>query len=163
MKAKNKQHVCRYTHCYYGNTEIPPDDEIKVGNRYMHKKCAIASQSIQKAKELYYENISSTVVMSQLLNVINNIIFTKNVDPEYLVFAIQHAISAKIQIKSPYSLHYLIDNSRIKQLWEREKKKRISTRMMEEIKHHAACSENEPKFTSPKQKNESFMDIFGGD
>ena len=76
MKAKNKQHVCRYTHCYYGNTEIPPDDEIKVGNRYMHKKCAIASQSIQKAKELYYENISSTVVMSQLLNVINNIIFT---------------------------------------------------------------------------------------
>lgn len=123
---------CANTHCKHESRELPRDSATRVGKRYMHGDCAIKNTYVQKVRDLYYEEVSDTVVIKNLVATINNIVYKKNVDAEYLYFALSHAIVAKIPIKSPYSLHYLVDNDRIKKLWEKKKSEKIMAEMSKE-------------------------------
>lgn len=108
-----------YNHCFENNSMIPAGEEVKGGNRYYHKKCFETKQNIEKIRDYYYEHVSNTVVMSQLVKVLNQIVFDKNVDSEYLLFSLQYAVENNLSIKAPYSLHYIIDYARVKNAWNR--------------------------------------------
>jgi len=158
---KEKTYKCSFKHCQHESCELSQGEAVKIGNRYMHKDCAETSGNLTKIRDLYYEKISKTVVMSQLINTINNIVFKKNVDSGYLLFALNHAISAKISVKSPYGLHYLIDNQRIKQLWE----KKMAQKIVEEMKEKSQNQEyetQEVKFTYNAEKDKGFGNLLGG-
>ena len=119
-KMAEKIYKCAFKHCKHEKQDVLESESEKVGNRYMHKDCAKTSINITKVKDLYYEKISKTVVMKQLVSVINAIVFNKNIEAEYLFFALSYAISNKIPIRSPYGLHYLIDNNKIKSTWKKK-------------------------------------------
>lgn len=53
--------------------------------------------------------------------VINDIIYGKNVDSEYFLFAVKFAINNKVKINSPMGLHYIIDNKQIKDAYKKLK------------------------------------------
>ena len=112
----DKVYKCAFKHCQHEPCEVSQGEAVKMGTRYMHKDCAEKSEYIQKTRDLYFEKISNTVVMKQLVSVLNNLVVKKNVDPKFLYFAVDFAVSNKIPIKSPYGLHYLIDNNRIKEM-----------------------------------------------
>lgn len=128
----NKTVKCRYKHCKHSSRDIPREDAVKVGNSYMHPDCAKTSRLLVEIRDFYYEYVSKTVVMKTLMATINNIVFQKGVDPEYLMFVLNYAVIHKMTIRSPYGLHYLIDNSRIKSEWKkREDQKVIKSAMMD--------------------------------
>lgn len=114
-KLKN----CTYKHCRCQSKEIPIGTEIEVGSRYYHPQCFNESENIKEIKQLYFDNISNTVVQGMLGKIINDIIYGKNVDSEYFLFAIKFAINKKIKINNPCGLHYIIDNKQIKDEWSK--------------------------------------------
>lgn len=158
--SQEKTYKCAFKHCKHDDKDISQNEAVKVGNRYMHEDCANISENITHIRDLYYEKISNTVVVKQLVSVINSLVFTKNIDSEYLLFALNHAITNKTPIKSPYGLHYLVDNSRIKEAW----KKKQSTVIKQQIESEEIAYE-EPKQTSfnfTVEKNMGFGGIFKG-
>lgn len=159
----DKVYKCAFKHCQHEPCEVSQGEAVKMGNRYMHKDCAEKSEYIQKTRDLYFEKISNTVVMKQLVSVLNNLVVKKNVDPKFLYFAVDFAVSNKIPIKSPYGLHYLIDNNRIKEMWNKKKANEIARQIREEAEN----TEPTPQMTSNSfnysvDKGVGFGVIFGG-
>ena len=81
----------------------------------------------------------------------------------YLYFALDYAISNKIPIRSPYGLHYLIDNATVKKAWEKKKATEIARKIREEVES------TEPEmpivhnsFNYSVERNIGFGGIFGG-
>lgn len=116
---------CAYKHCLHESVIIEKGEEVKVGSRYMHKDCAVLHATISEIENLYIKKVSSTVVMKNLRAVINNIVFTKNVDAKFLLFALKYAISNHYVLKAPASLCYLIDDYKIKKAWLDKKAMKI--------------------------------------
>jgi hypothetical protein len=159
--SKEQFYKCAFKHCQHESCEIPQDEAVKVGSRYMHEDCAKINENIASIRDLYYEKISNTVVVKQLVSVINSIIFKKNIDSDYLLFALNHAISAKIPIKSPYGLHYLIDNQRIKDLWNKKDTQIKAKKIREEAEELADIKINST-FSYTNSNNVGFGGIFKG-
>ena len=157
-----KTFKCAFKHCQHESCEVPQDSAVKVGNRYMHKDCARISQDIENIKSTYYEKISNTVVMKRLGSVVNNIIFSKNINSEYLLFALNHAIKAKIPVKSPYGLHYLIDNQRIKDIWNKKKSKEIADEIRNEAEQESTTKTVNSSFNYSSNNDIGFGGIFKG-
>lgn len=159
----DKVYKCAFKHCQHKPCEVPQGEAVKVGNRYMHKDCAEKSEYIQKTRDLYFEKVSNTVVMKQLVNVLNNLVIKKNVDPKFLYFAVDFAISNKIPIKSPYSLHYLVDNNRIKEMWNKKKAAEVANQIREEAENFEPAHQiMNNSFKYSINKDTGFGGIFGG-
>ena len=118
--AKTKYYKCGFRHCQHESCEVSQDEAVRVGTRYYHEDCAQIYKNIEEIKQLYYTKISNTVVMPQLISVVNNIIFKKHVDSNYLLFALKYAVNTKRKINYPQGLHYLIDDYRIKEAWNKQ-------------------------------------------
>lgn len=159
--SKKQVYKCGFKHCQHESCEVLQDEAVKVGGRYMHKDCAKISNNMTKVRDIYYEEISKTVVVKQLVSVINNLVLKKNVDSSYLLFALNHAISAKIPIKSPYGLHYLIDNQNIKKLWNTKQSQIIAKKIREDTED---CIEvkSPSTFSYSAEKNTGFGGILKG-
>lgn len=115
---------------------------------------------METVKRLYFENISNTVVPSLLVKTIQNIVIDKGIDSEYLVFAMKFTIANKINLNSPFGLHYIVDNYKIKQAWQAKKAKEERQKIQEEMKNLQKTEDVSFTFTS--KKNDSFDSIFGG-
>lgn len=115
---------------------------------------------MEEVKRLYFENISDTVVPALLVKTIQNIVIGKGVDSEYLLFAMKYVIACKIPLNSPYGLHYIIDNYKIKQAWQGVKAKEEKLKAIEEAKK--VVQKEEITFTFVNKKKEGFESIFGG-
>lgn len=138
--SKEKTFKCAFKHCRHSSCEVPQGEAVKIGNRYYHKDCADIRNNIESIKKLYCEKVSNTVVIQQLTNVVNNIVFQKNVDSAYLLFALRFSIANKININSPYGLHYIIDNYRIKNAWSKREIRKVANI------HFEAKAGDEPVF-----------------
>lgn len=158
----DKVYKCAFKHCQHEPCEVSQGEAVKIGNRYMHKDCAEKSEYIKKTRDLYFEKISNTVVMKQLVSVLNNLVVKKNVDPKFLYFAVDFAISNKIPIKSPYGLHYLIDNSRIKEMWNKKMVSEIAKQIRGEVENTEPTVQSNNTFNYSVDKNVGFGGIFGG-
>ena len=152
--SNSKTYKCAFRHCSHESCEVLQDEAVKLGNRYFHEDCADTYKNINAIKVLYYEKVSNTVVMPQLSSVINNIIFKKHVDSEYLLFALKSAISTKKKINYPQGLHYIIDDFRIKNAWEKKQLQSIG-KVKFEVK-----SNNEPMFRVNEPKTKGLDNLF---
>lgn len=155
-----KTYKCAFKHCKHENEDIPQNEAVKVGNRYMHDDCSKISENITQIRDIYYEKVSNTVVVKQLVSAINTLVFTKKIDSEYLLFALNYAITNKTPIKSPYGLHYLVDNNRIKDAW----KKKQSSVIKKQIENEEITYEepNQTSFNFTVERNTGFGGIFKG-
>lgn len=152
--AETKTYKCGFRHCQHESCETSQDEAVKIKNRYYHEDCAKIYSNIEEIKALYYEKISNTVVMPQLVNVINNIIFKKKVDSDYFLFAVKYAINTKRKINYPQGLHYIIDDYRIKDAWKKKQLQSISKVKFE------AKSNDEPMFRVKKPKGKGLDNLF---
>lgn len=152
--AKAKVYKCGFCHCQHESCEISQDEAVKIRNRYFHKDCAETYNNIEEIKRLYYEKISNTVVMPQLLSVVNNIIFKKKIDSNYLLFALKYAINTKRTINYPQGLHYLIDDYKIKAAWKKQQLNAVKKAKFE------AKPAQMPVFNIAPTKEKGIEDIF---
>ena len=124
---KEKVYCCRYAHCKFADKKLPANKMILSKGLYYHRECFAERENINKIIKLYVEIIDPSVVVKQLRGAINNIVFDKNVDSGYLLFALQYNLKMRIKnIKSPYGLHYLINDRRFKEAYDRYKDEKNS-------------------------------------
>lgn len=128
-----KTYKCGFAHCMC-DEPLTDDNCIIQGSRRWHKKCFQAKETAEEIRKYYRANISSQVTMSFLNSVLNDVLYKKKVDAEYLLFALKYAYETNKEIKSPVYLHYLADDKRIQRLYktthsspERNKKVSIDT------------------------------------
>ena len=137
-----KQYKCAFNHCAHPDCKVSQEEAVKVGSRYWHRDCYEISELVKQIRDSYYENISSTAVGSFLMKVINDIVYGKKMENKkvsksqsnleaarYLEFAIDYAIKHEIPITHIPGLYYLIDNTKIKKAYEKEKELTIQKEM----------------------------------
>lgn len=152
----NKTVKCKYSHCNHSNKEIDVNEAILVGkNTYYHKNCYKQNQEIKEIIDIFINNIDSLVVISQLRAVINNIIFNKFVDSEYLLFALKYAVDNKINLKHAMGLYYIIGYKNIQDAYLKEK-----TKKQAEVNRKIEITQTEdlPFYFNPS-KTKGFNDI----
>lgn len=162
--AKPKTYKCAFKHCKHPTQVLQENEAVKVGtgNRYMHEDCARTSENMIKARDVYYDRISQEVVMKVLVRVIQNIVLQKGVDAEFLVFAIEYAADNKVPLRSPYSLHYLVDNYKIKEAWRNRNVEQKAAEIKKEAEHSVVIDPNANKFSFKQVLTDGFGSIFRG-
>ena len=146
---------CTYKHCRCESRDIPLTEAIKICKAVYHEVCLNEWNHIKEIKKVYYENISKTVVQSVLGRVINDIIYGKNIDAEYLLFALNYALSHNYKINSPYGLHYIIDDYKIKNQWKLDKNRKI----LNQNKNIEIIKTEDTPFSFNPTKQKGFNDI----
>lgn len=111
-ETKSRLYKCWYKNCKIG--KVANNEAIKIGNKRYHKKCYQDLEDLKKCRELYVEYINPAVVHVQLNSTINNLVNDKKIKPCYLLYVIEYIIDNKLEVKSVYSLHYFINNYKIK-------------------------------------------------
>ena len=143
-EKKNLVH-CRYPKCKYlhDSTNLLKSDAVQGGDKlfYYHPDCYHTMQSITKIRDLFVQHINPLMTSKQiatLVSTINNIVFNKGVDVDFLLFTVEYFINNKPgALKHPYGLHYIIQDKDVAAAWKKKQDKQIRQRMKEEIEKQA--------------------------
>lgn len=175
-----KHYKCGFSHCAHADGKVAEDEAVKIGTRYWHKDCYEVSETIKDIRETYLDKISSSVVVSALNKIINNIVFGKKLENKkitkaqsnleaarYLQFCIDYALEHKIPITHAPGLYYLIDNVRVKKAYEKknelEMQKEMKKQMDVEIESKPVDTTVKPTTNfSAGSGNFGFGNILGG-
>ena len=148
----NTTAICKYSHCLHDNREIEKRKAIRVGNSYYHSDCFKTKEDIKEIVNLFKAHINANPVYAQLQSVINNIIFVKKVQSDFLLFGLRYYIEHKIPLNYPQGLYYVIQNKDVANAYNKTKTKEIKKSV--EITEQA-----ETQFKFVPTKNKGFADI----
>lgn len=115
-----KEYVCGYNHCLKPNEKIPASESVIIGKRRYHKECAELRSKIERIKRIYFDYIDSKSDYVQVVGVINNLIFNKGYDADYVEFTMKYTAIFGKNIKSPYILHTIIKNGIVERKYNNE-------------------------------------------
>lgn len=115
-----KEYICGYNHCVKPNEKVLASESVIVGKRRYHKACADLRSKIEKIKRIYFDYIDDKSDFVQVVGVINNLIFTKAYDVDYVEFMLKYTAIYGKNIKSPYILHTIIENGIVEKKYKNE-------------------------------------------
>jgi len=87
-----------------------------------------------------------------LQSVIKNIVFTKGLGSDFLLFGLQYYIDHKLPLNYPQGLYYVIQNKQVLDAYNKSKVKNMKSNI--EIKEDSGS-----EFTHVPIQNKSFADI----
>lgn len=112
-----KSYVCGYKHCLHKGEKVLESEAIVVNKKRYHKDCLQISETIKLIKDTYIEKINDKENPVVILSVVNNLVFKKGVDADFLLFALEDIARRKVDVKSPYTMHYFDKNMILKEKW----------------------------------------------
>ena len=148
----NTTAICKYSHCLHDNREIEKRKAIRVGNSYYHSDCFKTKEDVKEIVNLFKAHINANPVYAQLQSVINNIIFVKKVQSDFLLFGLRYYIEHKIPLNYPQGLYYVIQNKDVANAYNKTKTKEIK-------KSVEITEQTETEFKFVPTKNKGFSDI----
>ena len=148
----NTTAICKYSHCLHDNREIEKRKAIRVGNSYYHSDCFKTKEDIKEIVNLFKAHINANPVYAQLQSVINNIIFVKKIQSDFLLFGLRYYIEHKIPLNYPQGLYYVIQNKDVTNAYNKTKAKEIK-------KSVEITEQTETEFKFVPTKNKGFADI----
>lgn len=98
--------TCKYSGCLHPEKTLDKEQAIKSGNSYYHPDCFQTKEDIKKIIDLFKNHINPNPVYSTLQSVIKNIVFTKGLGSDFLLFGLQYYIDHKIPLNYPQGLYY---------------------------------------------------------
>ena len=144
--------ICKYSNCLHSNREIEKENAVRVGNADYHSDCFKTKEDIKEIVNLFKKHINPNPVYAQLQSVIKNIIFTKGIQSEFLLFGLRYYIEHKIPLRYPQGLYYVIQNKDVTNAYNKSKTKEIK-------KSIEITKQSENQFTHVPIKNNGFADI----
>lgn len=131
---------CRYKHCdkLHSDTKIKKEEAVQGGvNFYYHPDCLHTKNTIEEIRDLFIKYVDPTLNGKQigmLVKVINDIVFVKKINVDYLKFCLGYYIKYKPGVlKHPGGLHYIFNQEDIKSAWNKYNEYKIK----QEIKAEA--------------------------
>lgn len=171
MARKSDIKTCRYANCNHPDkrVNISSDEYIVNGRKYYHRDCFEAFEreeaneaklkaDIQLIKNMWLENISNTVVLSQLYLEINRLVREQNIGSDYVIYVLDYCIKHKLNLRYPAGLKYYIDKEEIKSSFEKTKIRKIVEQA--DFTVHETI-DTAPKF-SVNKKQSGFASILKG-
>lgn len=152
MAKKSSTVICRYKNCLHENKEINREEAVQSGTMYYHADCLKTKEDIKQIINLFVTHINPNPVYAQLNGVIHNIVFTKKLDSELLLFGLQYYINHKIPLRYPQGLHYVVQNTDVVEAYNKFKIKDIK-------KTTTIIENNDTAFVHVPVKNRGFADI----
>lgn len=143
---------CKYSNCLHEKRELMMGEAVKSGSSYYHPDCYKTKENIKQIIDLFRNHINANPVYSQLQSVIKNIIFTKGLESDFLLFGLQYYINKKIPLNYPQGLYYVIQNKDVLDAYNKEKVKTVRQKV--EIKQ-----DNDFEFKHTPRNSTSFADI----
>lgn len=143
---------CRYSNCLHEDKEINKEEAVQSGKMYYHADCLKTKEEIKQIIDLFSTHINPNPVYSQLQSVIKNIVFTKKVSSEFLLFGLQYYIDHKMPLNYPQGLYYVIQRKEVIDAYNKSKAKTIK-------KTTEITEDNETAFIHVPHKNKGFADI----
>lgn len=98
--------------------EFIASDPVADGKRRYHAECLRNKDIKAKIRDFYINQICPTVVVTQLNSVIKNLIETKRVPPEFLLFTLKFIKRNNRRLNSPMGLHYFVNDGQIMEAYE---------------------------------------------
>lgn len=142
MAQKEKMVHCRYPKCskLHETTELREADAVKGGSRsYYHPDCYHVMQTINQIKETFYREVNPTLTgkqIGQLVSIANNMVFSKGIDVDLILFAIKYFVKYKQgKLKYPGGIAYIVQDRDVVYAWESEKQKKIRAEIREQQKN----------------------------
>lgn len=163
---------CRYPKCKFlhDTTELLKDEAIQGGKQkyYYHPDCYHHMRTINEIRDLFINNINPLLTsqqIGQLVSVVNNMVFSKKIDVDYIKFALLYYINYKPNaLKFPAGMHYIVQNRDVEAAWKKEQESKIKAEIREEMKSNNETTNIDDillsdrfQYTPPKPK--SFADI----
>lgn len=164
---------CRYKHCdkLHSDTKVKKEEAVQGGvNFYYHPDCFHMKKTIEEIRDLFIKYVDPTLNAKQigmLVKVINDIVFVKKIDVDYLKFCLGYYIKYKPgTLKYPGGLHYIFNQKEVKDAWNKYQ----SYKIKEEIKlsnqndtniNTTSIDLSKTSFTYTPRKQKSFEDILG--
>ncbi len=177
-KQKVKMVQCRYPKCMklHESTELPKDEAVQGGKQkyYYHPDCYHIMQTINQIKDQFYREINPNMTgkqIGQLVSIVNNIVFAKGNDVDFVKFALEYFIKYKPgALKYPGGMAYIVQDRDVLSAWEREKHRKIKEDMQaavnklgeelgKEISIDFGTEDSTSTFTYKPQKQRGFEDI----
>ena len=133
---------CRYPKCskLHETTELKKEDAVKGGGKksYYHPDCWHTLQTINKIRDLFFERINPLMTGKQigmLVATINNMVFDKKIDVNFILFSLQYFIKNKPdKLQQIYGIHYIVQDKDVIAAWKKEKENRLREKIKTEIK-----------------------------
>ena len=155
MGRKKSAYVkCKYSHCKHENREVLREESVSSGNLYYHKDCYQEKETMKKCIDIYVKYFEDKPIFTQLRNVIDDIVYKKGYDAEYLLFALKYGALHRKPIKHPPGIYYLIKDDSIAKEWNKEK--------LMANKEHVVVNNKDTEYVHVPKKQVGFADIIGG-
>lgn len=159
--AKSVEKKCNYSHCKHDTKiiDISKDDyQIEENGKYIHTDCKREKDTMLEIIDFWYRNIDADVIFTQLRRLLDRLVYSEHVDPDYILYAIKK--KAKY-LNYPPGIIYAIKDKEVKKSYEHEQKIRA---FKETLGNQVAPQQSdEPVFTYNDNSNKKkFGDIFGG-
>lgn len=108
---------CRYSHCRHPDDARPSDQMVRDPSvqkvMYYHPECLEEKNKIAEIRYYYKTYIDFHVSMSFLNKMINEAVFTRNIPPDDILFALKFYKKTGREIKNPAALLYITNSKEI--------------------------------------------------
>lgn len=178
-KQKDELVRCRYPQCtkIHKSTELKKEDAVQGGkNFYYHPDCWHIMKTVIKIRDLFYEEINPLMTgrqISTLVAAVNNLVFVKNVNVDYVLFSLEYFIKYKPgKLHNPNGIYYIVQDKDVKAAWEKEQDRKLRDELRSQMEKAAQKNENEEsvkfnldlpedEFVYKPQKQKRFSNVLG--
>lgn len=159
--GKSKTVKCRWTHCRHESRDIPREEAVLGDNGYYyHKDCLEEKKKINEIVDFWGENIDPLVNYGQLRNIINNLIYKKNVEPDYILYTVKLGYSEH-WLHYPQGLYRSLDNFKRHEDWKKSVEKQSTTEDVEIKADNPYEKKSSTTFTYEANKKRGFSQMLG--
>jgi hypothetical protein len=93
---------CKYKYCK-NNNEVSKDNAIKIGNSYYCKECYKEKCDKEKIEKLILEKLPTSVI-AIVRKVINQLIYDKGYNSDYVVFIASKILKENMALNNPFGI-----------------------------------------------------------
>lgn len=170
MGKQEKMVHCRYPKCskLHETTELRREDAVQGGNgkSYYHPDCYYTLQTVHKIRDLFVKEINPMMTGPQigvLVSTINNMIFSKKIAVDYILFALEYFVKYKPgKLHQPFGLHHIVQDKDVVNAWKKLQEKKLKADFKKQFQSSAQKTEVdsfESEFVYKPSKQRSFADI----
>ena len=152
---EDKKVKCRYQFCQHKNRELDKSKAITKGSGYFHEDCARTQDQIKEIVDLFVKHINPNPVFTQLQSVIKNIVFSRGLGSDYLLFGLKYYIEHNIPLNYPQGLYYVVQNKNVAAAYKQAQIKKEKQEYKIEIKEEGKSTQ----FTYNPVQQKSLADI----
>lgn len=157
--VKPKIVKCRYGRCFHETKELNAEDAARVGNTYYHKDCYQTKLDIEEIKKVFAERVNKNVNFPELTKVVNNLIFNRDNESGFILFALNYCIDHRWNLQYPAGLYHCVQNMDAQKAYQNMKQRKLQQEQQKNI--FSINESSDSTFTYKPKKSSGFEAILG--